>query len=97
MLPSLRGSAGAMCMWGRIGAGWDRLAGIQRGQFVGPPEPTFFTVQFPWALRARLWLGVRLVRSAKWVLGDLVPDPFDEEGPHFVAPSVVEIDGDEDA
>lgn len=50
----------------------------------------------PRALRWRIGIAAALVRVAKWSLGEYVPDPFDEDGPHFVAPSVLETDGDED-
>lgn len=87
--------AGIMRVWcGNIWAYWKRLARVQRRDFIGPPEPAVFVVEFPWALRARLWLGARLKRLTIWVLGDLVPDPFDEDGPHYVE-SWVEVDGDE--
>lgn len=55
-------------------------------------------VQFPWELRARIWVAVQLRRAIVWVLLDSIPDPFDEEGPHYVETWVeVDEDGDEDS
>ena len=84
-----------MWLWlGNAWANWQRLCGIQRGDFVGPLLPDEFHVQFPWELRTRLWLGARLKRATIWVLGDLVPDPFDEDGPHLDHMVAID-DGDE--
>jgi hypothetical protein len=52
-------------------------------------------VQFPRELRARLWIAARLRRLLVWVLLDFVPDPFDEEGPHYVETWVEVDDGDD--
>jgi hypothetical protein len=81
---------------GNVWAYWLRISGIQRRDFVGPPEDVVFLCQFPWELRLRLWLGAKLKRLTCWVLGELVPDPFDEEGPHYVETWVEVDDGDAD-
>jgi len=78
---------------------WPRgnwLPRIQRRVFVGPPEREFFTVELPRLLRWRIKTAARLVRTAKWVLGDYVPDPFDEEGPYYIDATVAWDDGNED-
>jgi len=72
--------------WCRNRSGWDRLSWIQRWKLI----------RFPWELRVRIWLAVKLKRAAVWVLADLVPDPFDEEGPFYVEATVSAEDGNED-
>lgn len=85
-----------MRVWNFCGNLWAyglRVCRLQRRDFVGPQ---WMHVQFPWELRARLWLAVRLKRLTCWVLDESVPDPFDEEGPHYVVAWVeVDEDGDE--
>lgn len=100
MLLGLRRTAGELLMWDwcRNWTGWDRIPWIQRRKFIAPLEQNWRRVSFPRSLRLRLWLGAKLKRATVWVLGELVPDPFDEEGPqldHLVA--TVEDDGNEDS